>query len=196
MTEQEYQAKLKELYLIEEAQLTLQKLYKQGHFSFGAGGTKPDNWISVTDTVYLYPMQYIEEALTLTQATVTRSGNQITTPTLADMDALFYDIWYRTFLALPKPDNPNAGGFSCAVGTQFTGSFNELEFRLSTGQLIMVWQEVTQVTDQADLPNSGDSPQGTVAYVPIWIDGDGNGVGGTITESMIGNFDPLRVVKI
>jgi hypothetical protein len=196
MTEQEYQAKLKELYLIEEAQLTLQKLYKQGHFSFGAGGTQPDNWISVTDTAYLYPMQYIEEALDVTNATVTRSGNQITTPTLADMDALFYDIWYRTFLALPKPGDPNAGGFSCAVGTQFTGSFNELEFRLSTGQLIMVWQEVTQVTDQANLPNSGDSPQGTVGFVPIWVDGDGNGVGGTITETMIGNFDPLRVVKI
>jgi hypothetical protein len=178
-----------------EQAATLQKLATQG-LSLGAGGIKPNNWITVTDTAYLYPMQYIEEGLDLTQATVTRSGNQITTPTLADMDALFYDIWYRTFLALPKPDNPNAGGFSCAVGTELTGSFNILEFRLTTGQLIMIWQEVTQVTDQEDLPNSGDSPQGTVAYVPIWIDGDGNGVGGTITEQMIGNFDPLRVVPV
>ena len=162
----------------------------------GGGGGTPPNWITVTDTAYLYPIQYIEEGLDLTQAAVTRSGNQIITPTIADMDALFYDIWYRTQQALPHPTIQGGGGFSCAVGTRLTGSFNEIEFRLSTGQLIMVWQEVTQVTDQEDLPNSGASPQGTVAYVPIWVDGDGNGVAGTITEAAIGNFDPLRVVKI
>jgi hypothetical protein len=43
MTEQEqYQAKLKEAYLIEEARLTAQRLYQQG-FAIGAGGTaRPD----------------------------------------------------------------------------------------------------------------------------------------------------------
>ena len=195
MKEQEYQARLKRDQAILEQAAAAQRLGVRG-FAVHTGGIRPNNWISVTDTAYLYPLQYIQEALPLTTPTPDQRGNQIITQTLADMDALMYNIWYRTFLALPKPGDPNAGGFSCAVGTQFTGSFNELEFRLSTGQLIMVWQEVTQVTDQADLPNSGDSPQGTVAYVPIWIDGDGNGVGGTITETMIGNFDPLRVVKI
>ena len=195
MKEQEYQARLKRDQAILEQAATAQRLGVQG-FAVGAGGIRPNNWISVTDTVYLYPLQYIEEALILTQASVTHSGNQIITPTLADMDALFYDIWYRTKLAVPHPSMPEAGGFSCAVGTRFTGSFNILEFRLASGQLIMVWQEVTQVTDQADLPNSGDSPQGTVGFVPIWVDGDGNGIPGTVTESMIGNFDPLRVVKV
>jgi hypothetical protein len=58
MTEvEQYQAKLKELYLIEEAQLTLQKLYKQGHFSFGAGGS------STTENLYVesdYVSDYFE----------------------------------------------------------------------------------------------------------------------------------------
>jgi len=43
MTEEEqYQARLKEIYLIEEARLTAQRLYQQG-FVLGAGGTaRPD----------------------------------------------------------------------------------------------------------------------------------------------------------
>jgi hypothetical protein len=196
MTEQEYQAKLKELYLIEEAQLTLQKLYKQGHFSFGAGGvTGPaPNWISVTNTAYLYPIQYIEEALNLTQANVTRTGSRFIFATIADIDSFWYDMWYRTFLALPV--DPQTGGFACAVGTQFTGSHNEIDFILQSGQLIATLQEVTQITDQSTIPNSGNSPQGTVGYVPIWVDGDGNWVPDTILENAVGNIDALRVVEI
>ena len=193
--EQEYQARLKRDQAILEQAATAQRLGVQG-FAVGAGGIRPNNWISVTDTAYLYPLQYIQEALALTTPTPDQRGNQIITQTLADMDALMYNIWYRTFLVVPHPTNPSAGCFSCAVGTQFTGSFNILEFRLASGQLIAVWQEVTQITDQADIPNSGDSPQGTVGFVPIWVDGDGDGVPGTVTETAIGNFDPLRVVKV
>jgi hypothetical protein len=154
------------------------------------------NWISVTNTAYLYPIQYIEEALNLTQANVTRTGSQFTFATIADIDAFWYDMWYRTFLALPNQGNPQTGGFACAVGTQFTGSYNEIYFSLQTGQPIAILQEVTQVTDQETLPNSGNSPQGTVGYVPVWVDGDGNWVPDTILENAVGNIDPLRVVEI
>lgn len=162
----------------------------------GAGAGAPPNWITVTNTAYLYPIQYIEEALNLTQADVTRTGSLFTFATIGDIDAFWYDMWYRTFIALPNQANPQTGGFACAVGTQFTGSYNEIEFRLEGGQRIATLQEVTQLTDQATLPNSGNSPQGTIGYVPVWVDGDGNWVPDTILENAVGNIDPLRVVKL
>ena len=58
MTEQEqYQARLKEIYLIEEARLTAQSLYQQG-FIMGAGGVE-----AASDNLYVesdYVSDYFE----------------------------------------------------------------------------------------------------------------------------------------
>ena len=160
----------------------------------GGGGGTPPNWITVTDTAYLYPMVNIQEALADTQLTVVRQGGDFIFRSLADIDTFWYEMWEKTSF-----DNPaNNPGYSLGVGTRLTGSFNTIYFKLGNRQTIAILQEVTQTTDQDSLPQGvgGDSPQGTVGYIPIWVDFDGNGVPGTVTDTVSGNIDPLRVVKI
>jgi hypothetical protein len=193
MTEQEYQARLKRDHLLLEQAATLQKLAAQG-LSFGAGGFQPNNWITVTDTAYLYPMVNIEEALADTQLTIGRRNIYFTFESLADIDTFWYQMWEKTSF-----DNPaNNPGYSLGVGTRLTGSNNVIYFVLKSGQTIAILQEVTQTTNQASLPQGvgGDSPQGTVGYIPVWVDFDANGVPGTVTDPASGNLDPLRIVKV
>ena len=193
MTEQEYQARLKRDQLLLEQAATLQRLQAQG-LGLGAGGITPNNWITVTDTAYLYPMVNIEAALADTELTITRRGGYFTFESLVDIDTFWYEMWEKTSFSNPA-NNP---GYSLGVGTRLTGSVNTIYFMLESGQTIAILQEVTQTTNQASLPQGvgGDSPQGTVGYIPVWVDINGDGVPGTVSEVNTGNIDPLRVVKV
>jgi hypothetical protein len=193
MTEQEYQARLKRDQLLLEQAATLQRLQAQG-LGLGAGGITPNNWITVTDTAYLYPMVNIEAALADTELTITRRGGYFTFESLVDIDTFWYEMWEKTSFSNPA-NNP---GYSLGVGTRLTGSVNTIYFMLESGQPIAILQEVTQTTDQDSLPQGvgGDSPQGTVGYIPVWVDFNGDGVPGTVTDLVSGNTDPLRIVKV
>jgi hypothetical protein len=163
--------------------------------SAGAGGgSKPQipYWETVTGFAYLYPKSDLMDALAVTNVQYTNEGNRYIFANLVDLDLFYYDVWYRTSLSQPLGNL----SFSLVPGTQLEGSFDEVHLDLQDGTRIITWQLMKQLTPQAELnpgfPPGGDSPNGTIGYGAIYSDADGDGIPGTITESGIGNIDPLR----
>ena len=145
-------------------------------------------WISVTNTAYLYPKSDLREALAVTNQPYTKDGNRYVFASLVELDLFYYDVWYRTSLSQPV----NNLGYSLAVGTELEGSFDEIHLDLENGTRIITLQLMRQITSQSELPNGGDSPDGTVGYGAVYSDVNGDGVPGTISELGAGNLDPLR----
>lgn len=155
----------------------------------GSGPTVP-NWISVTDTSWLYPSADIEAAAATTSTPFTRYENRFIFNSISDVNSFYYDVWASTNSTFAS------GGYSMAVGTELTGSFNYIFLDLSDGTNIVTWQELTSITLQSSIPNSGAAPIGTVGYGAVRVDLDGDGIAGTITETTGLSIDPLRFIQI
>jgi hypothetical protein len=81
---------------------------------------------------------------------------------ITDMANLYDEIFTRTAITQPIGNE----GYSLGVGTILLDLTNELYFKLSgSNELIVTWRLTEQLTDQSTLPVSGDSPTGTVGYL-------------------------------
>jgi hypothetical protein len=86
----------------------------------------------------------------------------------------FYDeVYNKTAISQPVVNV----GYSLGVGTVVRAyGDNRLYLKLNSGQTVVVWTLMTQITRQADLPSGGKSPDGTVGWGLIYCDWDLNGV--------------------
>jgi hypothetical protein len=145
----------------------------------------PPFFLTVVDTMYMYPTSNIEAALGITPFPHTYTGDQIISPTLADLNEIAYAIWYNTYLELPDP-NPLTGGFNVKVGCLLRDLGKVLSFELTGGSIVATWRLMELITDQIGTPNAGQAPPGTIGYVPVF------NAGGTTYS----NFDPVHVARV
>jgi hypothetical protein len=135
----------------------------------GAGGTVKKFFITITDTMWLYPIADTEYALTGTTYSYTRNGNEIICQDEETLIQIYLEIFNRTAVTQPLGTNI---GYSLGVGTILRDLKQELYFKIND-QLMVTWRLVEQITSQEDIPVGGDSPDGTIGYVTVlenWAD--------------------------
>ncbi len=121
--------------------------------------------------VYLYPEVDLEAALAVTQQPYTFDGTNIVCPTLANISALCYDIWYRSYLSYPTSIDSMIGGYYIVSGTIMEDLGKEIQFSLPSGEVVLRWRLVRQLTSQPAPtlnPPRKYSPVGTIGYVPVF----------------------------
>jgi hypothetical protein len=136
--------------------------------------TRPTiSYISIIDTIWLYPESDLGWVLTNTAIPYTRSGSSIYFNTLANLISFYDEVFNKTAISQPVGNV----GYSLGVGT-VTRAYgdNRLYLKLNSGQTVVVWTLMTQITRQVDLPVGGNSPYGTVGWGLIYSDWDLNGV--------------------
>lgn len=157
-----------------------------------ASGAAPDpEWVTVTDTAFLYPIQDIEAAIAATEIEFERIGNRFVFATLQDLIDFYYEVYLQT--AQSQPDGNT--GYTMGVGTRLTGSSDEIFLDLQTGVRVIVWQLMTMLTPQWELPAGGSAPDGARGYGAVYCDLNADGVPGTIDEPGNLYIDPLRFVR-
>ena len=149
-------------------------------------------WITVTDTAYLYPIQDIETVVAATGIEFERTGNRFVFQSLEDLVSFYYAVYQQT--ALSQPDGNT--GYTMGVGTRLTGSSDEIYLDLANGVRVIVWQLMTMVTPQWELEVGGSAPDGAHGYGAVYCDLDADGVPGTIDEPGNEYIDPLRFVRV
>jgi len=148
------------------------------------------SYISIIDTIWLYPESDLGWVLTNTTIPYTRSGSSIYFNTLDNLTSFYEEVFYKTAISQPVGTNV---GYSLGVGT-LTRAYGDkrLYLKLNSGQIVVVWTLMTQITRQADLPVGGDSPDGTIGWGLIYSDWDLNGVLDPYNYDPGGYLDPLR----
>jgi hypothetical protein len=128
-----------------------------------------NNYVTVIDTTWLYPEINVTRALATTTFKYTYDGDFITCPDIASIAGIYDAIFNSTAISQPI-DN---AGYSLGVGTLVEDQGKELRFRLTSGQVIIVWRLVKQLTPQKPetvIPNPGNStPNGTIGYITTFI---------------------------
>ncbi len=135
-------------------------------------------------TTYLYTEQNVHDALATTSFPYTFDGTNLVFPTMSALKEVFYAIWDKSNLSNP------GGGYTCNKGTLFEDLGKEIHFKLATGQLVVKWRLVRQITPQVQPPleSPGLSPVGTIGY--------------TVTYSSYGinpergEIDPPSVIRV
>jgi hypothetical protein len=133
------------------------------------GGTVKKFFITITNTMWLYPIADTEYALTGTTYSYTRNGNEIICQDEETLIQIYLEIFNRTAVTQPLGTNI---GYSLGVGTILRDLKQELYFKIND-QLMVTWRLVEQITSQEDIPVGGDSPDGTIGYVTVlenWAD--------------------------
>ena len=129
-------------------------------------------FLTVVDTMYMYPTSNIEAALAATSFPYTYTGSQIVSPTLGDLLQIAYAIWDNTREELPAPPPPpGAGGFNVKVGCLLRDLGKSLSFELTDGSVVATWRLMELITDQIGTPGAGQAPPGTIGYVPVFVAG-------------------------
>ena len=131
-----------------------------------------NNFITVINTVWLYPEINITRALATTTYKYTYDGDFITCPDIATIAGIYDAIFNSTVISLGQDPLTTNVGYSLGVGTLLEDQGKELRFRLTTGQVIIVWRLVKQLTRQKPayiIPVPGDSPDGAIGYVPTFF---------------------------
>ena len=129
-------------------------------------------YVTVLNTTWLYPEINVTRALATTTYKYTYDGDFITCPDIASIAGIYDDIFNSTAVSQPVGTNP---GYSLGVGTLLEDQGKELRFRLTSGQVIIVWRLVKQLTPQTPppanvIPVPGNStPNGTVGYITTFI---------------------------
>ena len=146
-------------------------------------------YVTVINTIWLYPEINITRALATTTLNHTYDGDFITCPDIATIAGIYYAIFESTVISQPV-GNP---GYSLGVGTLLEDQGKELRFRLTSGQVIIVWRLVKQLTPQSPatvIPSPGDSPNETIGYVPTFFS-----YGRAALSPYPGIFDDVNLVK-
>ena len=130
----------------------------------GAGGHKRyKSFVTITDTVWIYPIADTEYALSGTTYSYTRNGNTLIFADQDSLIAVYIEIFNRTGVTQPI----NNIGYSLGVGTKLKDIGDELYFKIND-TLMVTWRLVEQITNQLDLPVGGDSPKGTIGYLTVF----------------------------
>jgi len=149
-----------------------------------------NNFVTVINTTWLYPEIDITRALATTTFKYTYDGDFITCPDIASIAGIYNDIFNRTAVSQPI-DN---AGYSLGVGTLLEDQGKELRFRLTSGQVIIVWRLVKQLTPQQAatvIPVPGNStPNGTIGYITTFIS-----YGRAALSPYPSTFDDVNLVK-
>jgi hypothetical protein len=119
--------------------------------------------ITVGNTTWLYPLQYVEQALTATTIPHTWDGVNIVCRNLTDLKNLYSYIFSFTATAQPIGNT----GFSLGVGTLLQDYGREIYFRTEDGTFFIHWRNAKQLIDQTALPVGGNSPNGTIGFVTV-----------------------------
>jgi len=126
-------------------------------------------YVTVLNTTWLYPEINVTRALATTTYKYTYDGDFITCPDIASIAGIYDDIFNSTAVSQPI-DN---AGYSLGVGSLVEDYGKELRFRLTSGQVIIVWRLVKQLTPQKPatvIPVPGNStPNGTIGYITTFI---------------------------
>ena len=129
----------------------------------GGGHKKSKSFVTVTNTVWLYPIADTEYALAGTTYSYTINGNTLTFANQNSLIAVYTEIFNRTAVTQPIGNV----GYTLGVGTKLKDIGEELNFKINN-TLMVTWRLVKQITNQRDLPAGGDSPNGTIGYVTIF----------------------------
>lgn len=154
--------------------------------------TNPDvnKFITILNTAWLYPKADIAAGLAATTYSYTYTGNLIICPSLTDLIGVYTDIYIQTTISQPTPNQ----GFSLGKGTLLDDMGEELRFVLSSGEIVIVWRLVKQLTPQKPLyviTDPGNSPNGTIGYVTTFCS-YGSGPGGGYDVGL----DNVMVVRL
>ena len=128
-----------------------------------------NNFVTVINTVWLYPEINITRALATTTYMYTYDGDFITCPDIASISGVYNDIFNSTAISQPLGSNP---GYTLGVGSLLEDLGKELRFRLTSGQVIIVWRLVKQLTPQSIAvipPYPGNSPNETIGFTTTFI---------------------------
>jgi len=147
-------------------------------------------YVTVNNTTWLYPEINVTRALATTTYQYTYDGDFITCPDIASIAGVYSDIWNSTAVSQPVGND----GYSLGVGTLLEDQGKELRFRLTSGQVIIVWRLVKQLTPQKPvyvIPNPGNStPNETIGYITTFIS-----YGRAALSPYPGTFDDANLVK-
>lgn len=126
-------------------------------------------FITYENTVWLYPQTNIDAALAITTIPHVYDGDSITCPDMTSLVGIYVAIYNQTTISQPIGNV----GFSVGVGTLLQDMGREIRFRLSGGQVVIVWRLVKQLTRQGNPPLAfgvfGDSPNETIGFVPTFL---------------------------
>ncbi len=163
--------------------------------SAGSGGIPTVEYISIIDTIWLYPQVDLDYATGIAPGlspsiVFTKSEDTYTFETLSDLTRFYDQVYLRTSFTNPAP-NP---GYSLGVGTITRSRRNQkLYFKLKSGITVVEFQLMTQITNQSELPVGGDSPDGTIGWGLIYCDWDLDGVQDPTSATAPPDYcDPLR----
>jgi len=126
-------------------------------------------FITIINTVWVYPMVDIERALALTSIPYTFDGTNLVCQTTADLIAIYLEIYNQTEISQPV-GNP---GYSIGVQSFLQDFGKNLYFKLPDGFIFVQWRLVQLVTPQTKAPNNviptpGDSTPNVVGYVTLY----------------------------
>ena len=146
-------------------------------------------YVTVIDTTWLYPEVNITRALATTTFKHTYDGDFITCPDIASIAGIYGDIFASTTVSQPIGNI----GYSLGVGSLLEDQGKELRFRLTSGQVIVVWRLVKQLTPQSPatvIPTPGNSPNGTIGYITSYLS-----YGRAALSPNPSTFDDVYIVK-
>jgi hypothetical protein len=124
-------------------------------------------WLTVINTVFLYPKSDIEKGLATTEFVYTLTGNNIVCPDMINLKGVYNDIVLQTINSQPIGN----AGYSLGVGTMLQDYGEELNFMLASGEIVVQWRLAKQMTPQLPehvIPVPGNSPANTVGYVTVF----------------------------
>lgn len=138
-------------------------------------------YISIIDTIWLYPEFDLDLILMNTSISYNKTESSITFNTLTDLADFYAEVYSQTATSQP---NGNAG-YSLGVGTITKAYGNKkLYLKLNTGQTVVVWTLMTQITNQSDLPVGGNSPNQTVGWGLIYCDWNLDGIQDSLSVAL------------
>ena len=131
------------------------------------------SYISILNTIWLYPQADLQWTLDNTEISYTQSGSSIYFNNVDDLVAFYIEVYNRTAVTQPNGNE----GYSLGVGTRTIAYGDQkLYLKLNSGETVVVWTLMTQITNQSDILVGGSSPNGTVGWGIIYSDWYLNGV--------------------
>jgi hypothetical protein len=131
-----------------------------------------NNFVTVINTTWLYPEINVTRALATTTSKFTYDGDFITCPDIANIAGVYNSIFENTVSSLGQNPVTTNVGYSLGVGTLLQDQGKELRFRLTNGNVVIVWRLVKQLTPQNParvIPVPGDSPDNSIGYITTYL---------------------------
>jgi hypothetical protein len=132
-----------------------------------------DKWITITDTMWLYPVYDVNTAIEAHGIQPKDKGRRLVFQDMASLYAFYEQVFMQTAISQPVGNV----GYSMGVGTVLKDLGVTVNWELESGLKVVTWRLVEQLTSQSELPpeHVGDSPDGTIGFVTIYADWNNDG---------------------